>query len=107
MHLRSDWESAWELARQWSQAPDDSTRAGQTDIHPLTSWQLFVHRGGSWANALSSDAMTLNGQNNTTAVPGNTPPDGVRLVLNLPNGATGTGLLTLDWVRPTFSAATP
>jgi len=107
LRLRSHWQSAWELARQWGQTPDDSTRAGQINIHPLTSWQLFVHRGGSWANPLSSDAVTPDGQKTATALPGSTVPDGVRLVLNLPNGPAGAGLLTLDWIRPTFSASTP
>ncbi len=105
LRLRSDWQAAWDLARQWSQTPDEKTRAGQIDIHPLTSWQLFVHRGGSWANPLSSDAVTPNGQ--SADATGNPLPDGVRLVLNLPNGPVGAGLLTLDWVRPTFSAAKP
>ena len=106
VQLRSDWQSAWGLARQWSQTSDDSTRTGQINIHPLTSWQLFVHRGGSWANPLSSDAVTPDGQNTATASPGSKVPDGVRLVLNLPNGPAGTGLLTLDWIRPTFSGST-
>jgi general secretion pathway protein J len=30
-------------------------------------------------------------------------PDGVRLVLTLPPGPSITGVLTRDWVRPTFS----
>jgi general secretion pathway protein J len=107
LHLRSDWQSAWNLARQWGYTPDDRTLAGQIDIHPLTGWQLFVHRGGSWANPLSSDAVTPSGQTKATTAPNNSLPDGVRLVLNLPNGPAGTGLLTLDWVRPTFSTATP
>ena len=96
---RQDWQNAWGLARQWSQTPDDLTRAGQVQIHPLAGWQLFVHRGGSWTNPLSSDATT-----NNTAISGS-PPDGVRLVLTLPPSAAGKGVLTQDWVRPTLSGA--
>jgi general secretion pathway protein J len=107
LQLRSDWQSAWNLARQWSQTPDDSTLAGQITIHPLTGWQLFVHRGGSWANPLSSDAVTPTGSGIATTANANTVPDGVRLLLSLPSGPAGTGLLTLDWVRPTFSVVTP
>lgn len=97
---RQDWQSAWNLAGQWGQTPTDATRNGQINIHPLAGWQLFVHRGGNWANPLSSDAVT----------PGNTPtisssPDGVRLVLSLPPGPSGAGPLTMDWVRPTLSGA--
>ncbi|MDP4622768.1 MAG: prepilin-type N-terminal cleavage/methylation domain-containing protein [Hydrogenophaga sp.] len=110
LHQRSDWQSAWGLASQWSQTPDDNTRAGQIDIHPLSAWQLYVHRGGSWTNPLSSDAVTADG-NTADKVPpttsGSTPPDAVRLVLTLPNGPLGSGPLTLDWVSPTFSATKP
>jgi general secretion pathway protein J len=106
---RQDWQSAWALAAQWGQTANDSTRAGQIQIHPLSGWQLFVHRGGSWANPLSSDAVSAgttgnpNGTSNTTPIA--TTPDGVRLVLSLPPGPAGAGSLTLDWVRPTLSGA--
>jgi len=98
---RQDWQSAWALAAQWGQTTNESTRAGQIQIHPLSGWQLFVHRGGSWTNPLSSDAVT----GNTPSSPIATTPDGVRLVLILPPGPAGTGPLTLDWVRPTLSGA--
>ena len=55
---RQDWQNAWALAEQWGQTANDSTRAGQIQIHPLSGWQLFVHRGGSWTNPLSSAAVT-------------------------------------------------
>jgi general secretion pathway protein J len=108
---RQDWQSAWALAAQWGQTANDSTRAGQIQIHPLSGWQLFVHRGGSWTNPLSSDVVTAGtpGSPNTNAptntAPIATTPDGVRLVLTLPPGPAGAGPLTLDWVRPTLSGA--
>lgn len=109
---RQDWQSAWALAAQWGQTANDSTRAGQIQIHHLSGWQLFVHRGGSWANPLSSDAVTAGTPDspNTTTPNANTAPiaatpDGVRLVLTLPPGPGGAGPLTLDWVRPTLSGA--
>jgi len=108
---RQDWQTAWNTAQQWSQTPSDSTRAAQVQIHPLSGWQLFVHRGGSWTNPLSSDLVTPTpnpaqagnpaGRNN----PGQATPDGVRLVLSLPPGAAGAGTLSMDWVRPTLSGA--
>jgi general secretion pathway protein J len=112
---RSEWQAAWALARQWGQTPDDNSRAGQIDIHPLTGWQLFVHRGGSWTNPLSSAAGGASGAADgaTNSAPtANTPvlgstPDAVRLQLNLPQGPAGTGWLTLDWVRPTFTVVQP
>ena len=106
---RQDWQNAWALAAQWGQTANDSTRAGQIQIHPLTGWQLFVHRGGSWTNPLSSDAVTPDTPAGANAPPSTAPsaatPDGVRLVLSLPPGPAGTGPLTLDWVRPTLSGA--
>jgi general secretion pathway protein J len=108
---RQDWQSAWALAEQWGQTANNSTRAGQIQIHPLSGWQLFVHRGGSWTNPLSSDAVTggTPGSPNTPLNPNTAPiattPDGVRLVLTLPPGPAGVGPLTLDWVRPTLSGA--
>jgi general secretion pathway protein J len=102
-----DWQTARQLAGQWGQTPDDSTRAGQTQIHPLQGWQIFVHRGGSWANPLSSDVVAPSGGLNPGKPVAGTIPDGVRLVLDLPASsplASGAGgPITLDWVRPTFS----
>lgn len=110
---QQDWQNAWTLAQQWGQTPTSITRAGQIEIHALAGWQLFVHRGGSWANPLSSAAVSPDRSDNSTpaapAAPGApdtaVTPDAVRLVLNLPPGPTGAGTLTLDWVRPTFSGA--
>lgn len=103
----NDWQTAWRLAAQWAQTPDDSTRAGQTQIHPLRGWQIFVHRGGSWTNPLSSDVVAPNGGLNPGKSVAGGIPDGVRLVLDLPPSsplASGAGgPITLDWVRPTFS----
>jgi general secretion pathway protein J len=114
-----DWQTSWQLAAQWGQTPDDSTRAGQTQIQPLQGWQIFVHRGGSWTNPLSSDVVTPNGGSNPGKPAAGTIPDGVRLVLDLPAasplasgagsgagagaGTSAGGPITIDWVRPTFS----
>ena len=103
--LRSDWQTAWQLAEQWAQSPDPQTRANQVSIHPMAGWQIFVHRGGHWTNPLSSDVVTTS----TTPTPPaeGSLPDGVRLVLSLPPGPAGAGLITLDWVRPTLSGGPP
>ena len=106
---RQDWQTAWNTAQQWSQTPSDSTRTAQVQIHPLSGWQLFVHRGGSWTNPLSSDVVSPNpaqaGNPGGRTPPGQATPDGVRLVLSLPPGAAGAGTLSMDWVRPTLSGA--
>jgi general secretion pathway protein J len=106
---RQDWQTAWNLAQQWGQTPNEDMRTGQVQIHPLSGWQLFVHRGGSWANPLSSDVVNPNptqvGAPLARKIPGQNTPDGVRLVLSLPPGPAGTGTLSMDWVRPTLSGA--
>lgn len=99
------WRQAWAIAEQWSQSPTDDSRAGQVQIHPLSGWQIFVHRGGSWANPLSSDVVAVGNTNAST--PSGTPPDGVRLILSLPQGPAGAGPLTLDWIRPTLTGGAP
>lgn len=65
-------------------------------LFPAQQWQLFYFRGDAWSNPLSSSGAVGAGQD--AAI-----PDGVRLILTLPDAATPSGSITLDWVRPTFS----
>ena len=95
------WQTAWQRAQLWSQTPTADTLDGQANIHPLSGWQLFVHRGGSWTNPLSSDAGGT-GKPEPSAMP-NSVPDGVRLMLQLPSSTPVSGTLTLDWIRPTLT----
>ena len=103
---RNDWQNAWRLAEQWGQTPDPQTRAGQVNIHPMSGWQIFVHRSGNWTNPLSSDVITA-GTTPSPAPAEGQMPDGLRLVLSLPPGPAGDGAITLDWVRPTLSGGNP
>jgi len=100
LQTRPAWQEAWQNARTWSQTPTTELRAAEVSIHPLSGWQLFVHRGGAWTNPLSSDATTGNAADTRL-------PDGVRLVLTLPATTPVAGELTLDWVRPTLSGGNP
>lgn len=103
----NDWQAAWRMAAQWGQTPEDSHLAGQTPIQVVQGWQIFVHRGGSWTNPLSSDIVEPQSAPKPDKLAPGTVPDGVRLILNLPatsplaSGAEGP--ITLDWIRPTFS----
>lgn len=67
-------------------------------LFPAQQWQLFYYRGDAWSNPLSSSGTVSAGQDASL-------PDGVRLILTLPEAATPSGTITLDWVRPNF--ATP
>ena len=66
-------------------------------LFPVQQWQLFYFRGDAWSNPLSSSGTVSASQDATI-------PDGVRLILTLPEGGTPGGSISLDWVRPNFSA---
>jgi general secretion pathway protein J len=104
---RGQVEEAWQRADTWSQSPGDVERAREVAIGPITGWQIFYFRSDAWTNPQSSDTRGVSG---TAAAP--TPaasapartvaqlPDGVRLVLTLPEGQAISGVLSVDWVSP-------
>lgn len=102
---RDTWQQAWQDARTWSQSPTEALRQGEISVHALAGWQLYVYRGNSWVNPLSSEA---SGRAQTAAVnPTNNDrtPDAVRVLLDLPPSASLPGRIGMDWVRPNFSGA--
>ncbi len=108
LNTRSAWQEAWQNALVWSQTPTEGLRTGEVGIHPLAGWQLLVHRGGSWTNPLSSEAVSGNAGTPVAAPAGAADkrlPDGVRLMLDLPAHTPISGRITLDWVRPTLTGA--
>lgn len=95
-------EQAWQQAAQWGRNPGAQDRLQQVLLTPVTAWQLFYHRGGTWSNPLSAE-----GTANTVTDLAQTPatqalPDGVRLLLTLPAGDNPGGQLVRDWVRPSL-----
>jgi general secretion pathway protein J len=113
--------AAWSQAALWAQNPGDAERLREVIIAPMGSWQIVYFRGGAWSNPLSSGDQV---QSTSAAPPGGasgavtdttkkesvpvTPqvqtktealPDGVRLVLTLPEGGAVSGTLTRDWSR--------
>lgn len=106
VRTRAAWLQAWQDAGTWGQTPSAELRAAEVGVHALAGWQLFVHRGGSWSNPLSSDAVNPS-VSGTPSEAGPLMPDGVRLVLELPAGGPVAGRITLDWVRPTLSGNGP
>lgn len=98
LNTRGEMEQAWQSAGQWGQNPSEDDLQREVALMPLLDWQLFYYRGDSWSNPLSSTG--------NPSAPGDTQPtlpDGVRVVLHLPEGQTLSGKLTRDWVRPTLS----
>jgi general secretion pathway protein J len=102
---RGALDAAWLQADLWSQNPGDALRRQEVVIGPLTDWQIFFWRNDSWTNPLSSEgAPAATGLEGRAATPGtrtSTLPEGVRLVLQVPEGHAISGRLQRDWVRPT------
>ncbi len=88
LRTRTELQEAWMQAALWAQSPNNASRARQVSITPLADWQLFYYRGGAWSNP---------GSSSDTA---NTTPDGVRLLLTLPEGQPLAGVISRDWIRP-------
>ena len=96
VRTRGEWDDAWTRAGLWAQQGASEDRRREVAVLPLDSWQIFYYRGDTWTNPLSSEGT-----------PSGTPeaqrarPDGVRLVLTLPeSGWVMGGTLTSDWIRP-------
>jgi len=122
---RAELQAAWSQAARWGQNPSDDDRRSEVRITPLVGWQIFFYRGGAWTNPLSSADGSAPGEGLAQAplvtasgvpVPGlpvgagigdpsrsaaaGAMPDGVRLLLTLPQGQAVSGVLTRDWARP-------
>lgn len=94
---RGDWQTAWANAALWAQSPSALAMQQEVSIAPLSLWQVYFFRGGAWSNPLSSAGSAGLG----------VVPDGVRLVLELPDAHPLAGRLVRDWVRPTIAGSTP
>lgn len=107
LRQRQELERAWQQAAQWADNPgrsSNSTAERQWLLLPVAAWQLLYHRGGSWSNPQSSadagSSATPPDETTTATRTVAAPPDGIRLQLTLPDTASPSGTLTVDWVRP-------
>lgn len=96
--LSDGWDEAWKQAQIWAESAGNlsANTSHEVLIHPLRTWQIYYHRDGAWSNPLSSAVTAKSNLQNL--------PEGVRLVLELQETPDIQGKLTLDWVRPTFTA---
>ena len=110
---RDELARAWQRAADWSREaqPINGEAAGSDSaiaLIGLNQWQIFYHRGETWGNPLSSvGAPTGNAPGGPPSEDEGALPNGVRVVLSLPNGASLSGELVRDWVRPTLQAGRP
>lgn len=104
VRTRQEQQSAWARAALWAQNPSDEERKLEVRITPLAQWEIFYFRNDAWTHPLSSaDAAKAPATAPASAAPPpDTLPDGVRLVLTLPEGGALSGVLTRDWIRPTL-----
>jgi general secretion pathway protein J len=113
---RGDLEAAWTQADLWAQNPSDVMRAQEVAITPLADWQIFFFRENAWTNPQSADTTTATPTTSTattgttttattatTTATATTLPDGIRIVLQLPEGRAISGQLQRDWMRPTLT----
>ncbi len=88
-----EWQQAWDRASAWAQGGGNQAGEAQVDLMPLSDWQVSYFRNNSWGPAVSAETLG-------TSSP---LPDGVRLVIGLPQGASLAGAITRDWVRPSVT----
>ena len=113
---------AWTRAERWGKNAIADDQNFETALIAIDEWQISYFRGNAWTNPLSSAgenaganaSANTSANNNSGPVTGtttsNSPPDAVRLVLDLSNKSRPTasaqalkGRLSLDWIRPNFS----
>ena len=103
LRSRGELDQAWARAALWAQNPGDEERKREVRIAPIDEWQIFYFRTDAWINPLSSEGVpALPPGVVAPVVPGSATPEGVRLVLVLPEGQTLSGKIVRDWVRPTL-----
>jgi general secretion pathway protein J len=113
---RTQLELTWQQAQRWAQTPIAEDKLREVQTIALEDWQIFYYRGNAWSNPLSSAgsstvavaaAPASGASQATSATPSKQEPlpDGVRLVLTLPDGQAMGGTLTRDWIRPVLGGA--
>ena len=111
---RDELARAWQRAAEWGSGGRLSTNGGAgggndtaVALFGIDQWQLFYHRGETWANPQSSVGTEATGGEVAGTAPATELPNGVRLVLTLSPGQSLSGQLVRDWVRPTLQAGRP
>lgn len=113
LQTRAQLEDAWARAAQWAQNPSAAERQREVAVVPLLQWQVFYYRADAWTNPLSSGNAApppATAPAAAGAPPSNDSsglPDGVRLVLTLPDHYAVPGTLTRDWVRLSAAGGKP
>lgn len=108
-------QAAWLRAAQWAQNPGDEERRYEVAITALDAWKVFYFRDDAWTNPLSSDSFapptpeppktpetsTGKPESKPAAAASQKLPEGIRLILTLPDDGVLSGNITRDWILPT------
>ncbi|MEO7243309.1 MAG: prepilin-type N-terminal cleavage/methylation domain-containing protein [Variovorax sp.] len=91
-----EWQQAWQLAEAWARDGAGLPADADVALLPLQGWQLATFQNARWTVApnFGIDSRTVAGQEAL--------PDGLRLVLTLAPGDGLSGVITRDWVRPSY-----
>ena len=103
LRSRGELEQAWQQAAQWARNPGAQDRLQQVLLTQVAGWQIFFHRGGAWSHPQSA----ADGNDDPARSAAGQLPDGVRLLLTLPDGGHPSGPLLRDWARPTLGGESP
>lgn len=105
---RGELLEAWQQAATWGRGAPADAFSSAVAVAPARAWQLLYFRNGQWV-----PAQTLLGR--ARATPGALPeaasmsfgetPEGLRLILEMPEGAALPGRLVSDWFSPLSGAA--
>ena len=105
---RGELLEAWQQAATWGRGAPAAAFSSAVAVAPARAWQLLYFRNGQWV-----PAQTLLGR--ARATPGALPeaasmsfgetPEGLRLILEMPEGAALPGRLVSDWFSPLSGAA--
>jgi len=126
---RGELLTAWQQAATWGRAPgtqaavdsgapadaltDVSGGAAQAfssavAVAPARAWQLLYFRSGQWVPAqalLGSARATPGALPEAASMSFGETPEGLRLILEMPEGAALPGRLVSDWFSPLSGAA--
>ena len=115
---RGELLAAWQQAANWGRAtgtlaavdrgaPAESV-SNAVAVAPARAWQLLYFRNGQWVPAqalLGSARATPGALPEAASMSFGETPEGLRLILELPEGAALPGRLVSDWFSPLSGAA--
>lgn len=113
LYSRGQWQNAWQQAQEWARQSSAgvTNRQNAVALIPITQWEIFYYRGGSWVNPQSNqqnqilDDDSSPGSLNINSTSASSLPDSIRLRVQIASSEAINGWLTVDWLNPLASGA--